>query len=60
MKVFVHPATTHDSTGYLPSTIMNFIRAELEQTELHLANKIIVNLEGKYSEKASNEKVLIE
>ena len=57
MKVFVHPATTHDS---LPSTIMNFIRVELEQTELRLANKIIVNLEGKYSEKASNEKVLIE
>ena len=43
-----------------PSTIMDFFRAEFEQTELRLANKIMTNLEGKYLEKANNEKVLIE
>eukprot|EP00795_Rhopilema_esculentum_P009687 gene9687-biopygen2077 len=50
-------APRHDSP---PSTIMDFIRAELEQRELRLANKIMANLEGKYLEKANNEKVLIE
>ena len=43
-----------------PSTIMDFVRAELEQTELRLANKIMTNLEGKYLEKANNDKVLVE
>ena len=43
-----------------PSTIMDFVRAELEQTELRLANKIMTNLEGKYLEKANNEKILIQ
>ena len=39
---------------------MVFVGAELEQTELRLANKIMTNLEGKYLEKAHNGKVLIE
>ena len=43
-----------------PSTIMDFVRAELEQTELRLAKKIMTNLEGKYLEKANNDKVLVE
>ena len=43
-----------------PLTIMDFVHAELEQTELRLANKIMTKLEGKYVEKANNEKVLIE
>ena len=43
-----------------PSTIMDFVRAELDQMELRLANKIMTNLEGKYLEMANTEKVLIE
>ena len=55
-----HESVCEPSPNSPPSTIMDFVRAELQQTELRLANKIMTNLEGKYLEMANNEKVLIE